>query len=135
MKLTMWMYGFYLLFRYTAWKQAAFRTRLAEKDLVLVMDAKDGAVARTFRFEAGRVRSRRGNHPSPQCRLTWATTDDGARVMADIAKGKPKALMTAVIEKRLLLEGDAAAVAWYMGAVNMLGKTYIKKKPRPEPGQ
>lgn len=130
MKLSMLMYGFYLVFRYTAWKHEVFRNKLAEKDLVLVMDAKDRDVARTFRFKGGRVRSKTGAHPTPQCRLTWATADDGAQVMTDIAKGKPKALMTAVIDQRLLLEGDAMAVAWYMGAVNMLGKMYIKKKPR-----
>jgi hypothetical protein len=128
MKLALMMYGYYLLFWYTSWKNETFKEKLAEKDLVLVMRSKDKAVARTYRFNGGRVRSCCGDDPGAQCRLVWMSAKDGAEVMADIAKGNPKALMKAVIDGRLMLEGDASAVSWYMASVNMLGKMYIRKK-------
>jgi len=128
MKLSIIMYGYYLLFRYTAWKKEAFRQKLKERDLLLVMRAKDKDVARTFKFDQGQVSSTSGDRSDAQCRLVWITAQDGARVMLDIAKGNPKALMKAVMDGKLLLEGDAMAVAWYMAAVSMLGKLYLKKK-------
>ena len=128
MKLTLIMYAYYLLFRVTAWKKEPFRQRLEERDLILVMRARDREVARSFIFEQGRVRSTAGDRKDAQCRLVWVSASDGARVMMEIARGGSKALMKAVIDGRLLLEGDAMAVSWYMGAVNLLGKMYLKKK-------
>ncbi|MFA6008832.1 MAG: hypothetical protein WC799_02530 [Desulfobacteraceae bacterium] len=128
MKLSIIMYGYYLLFRYTAWKKEAFRQKLQERNLLLVMRAKDKDVARAFKFDQGQVSSTSGDRSDAQCRLVWITEQDGARVMLDIAKGNPKALMKAVMDGKLLLEGDAMAVSWYMAAVNMLGKLYLKKK-------
>jgi trimethylamine-N-oxide reductase (cytochrome c) len=128
MKLTIIMYGYYLLFRYTAFQKEPFRQKLKERDLVLVMGAKDKNVARVFIFNKGRVSSVAGDSRDAECRLIWATESDGVSVMLDIARGNPKALMKAVMSGKLLLEGDAMAVAWYMSAVNMLGKMYLKKK-------
>jgi hypothetical protein len=128
MKLSIIMYGYYLLFRYTAWKKEAFRQKLKERDLLLVMRAKDKDVARAFKFDQGQVSSTSGDRSDAQCRLVWINAQDGARVMLDIAKGNPKALMKAVMDGKLLLEGDAMAVSWYMAAVSMLGKLYLKKK-------
>lgn len=128
MKLSIIMYGYYLLFRYTAWKKESFRLKLQERDLLLVMKAKDKDVARAFRFNQGTVSSSSGDRNDAQCRLVWLTERDGVCVMLDIAKGNPKALMNAVMDGKLLLEGDAMAVSWYMASVNMLGKLYLKKK-------
>lgn len=128
MKLSIIMYGYYLLFRYTAWKKEAFRQKLKERDLLLVMRAKDKDVARTFKFDQGQVSSTSGDRSDAQCRLVWITEQEGARVMLDIAKGNPKALMKSVMDGKLLLEGDAMAVSWYMATVSMLGKLYLKKK-------
>lgn len=128
MKLSIIMYGYYLLFRYTAWKKEAFRQKLKERDLLLVMRAKDKDVARTFKFDQGQVSSTSGDRSDAQCRLVWITEQEGASVMLDIAKGNPKALMKSVMDGKLLLEGDAMAVSWYMATVSMLGKLYLKKK-------
>ena len=132
MKLTMIMYAYYLLFKYTAWQKEVFRQKLGERDLVLVMRARDSRIARSFIFEKGRVSSASGDRKDALCRLVWATESDGARVMMDIARGDSKALMKAVIDGRLQLEGDAMAVSWYMAAVNQLGKMYLKKKKKKE---
>ena len=133
MKLSVIMYGYYLLFRFTAWKKEMFRDKLLERDLILVMKAKDTDVARTFIFDKGQVSSATGDSKEAQCRLVWITPEAGAAVMLHIAKGNPKALMNAVMDGRLLLEGDAAAISWYMAAVNMLGKIYRKKKKTGSP--
>lgn len=132
MRLRMIMYAYYLLFRYTAWKKEQFRQKLEERDLVLVMRARDSKIARSFIFEKGRVRSAPGDREDALCRLVWATESDGAQVMTAIARGDSKALMKAVIDGRLQLEGDAMAVSWYMGAVNRLRKMYLKKTKKTE---
>lgn len=127
-RLRILMYGFYWLFVFSAWRSADFLQKLEEKDVVLVMKAKDKKISRTFYFRAGKVHSRSGEVGNSDCRLTWVTAKEGGEVMTQVAKGNPKALTKAVIAGKLLLDGDAQAITWYMGSVSMLGKMYQKKR-------
>jgi len=127
-RLRILMYGFYRLFVFTAWRSEAFKAKLMEKDVILVMKAKDKRIARTYIFNAGKVSSASGELKEADCKLVWATAEIGGQVMTAVAKGNPKALMKSVINGNLILEGDAVAVTWYMASVSMLGRIYRKKK-------
>ena len=132
MRLRILMYCFYRLFVFTAWRSEKFKEKLMEKDVILVMKAKDRNIARTYIFNAGKVASASGELQEADCKLVWATAKDGGEVMTAVAMGNSKALMKAVINGKLILEGDAVAVTWYMASVSMLAKMYSKKKKPSE---
>ena len=67
--------------RVAAWRDEAFAARLGEKNLTALITTRDGKVARSYTFGDGRVRSRRGRHPTPDVTLTFATAELGARLM------------------------------------------------------
>lgn len=128
MKLRLLMYFFYRLFLFTAWRFHEFKEKMTEKDIILVMKAKDKKIARTYIFNAGRLSSHSGEMVVADCKLIWLSAREGGSVMAAVARGDSKALMDAIIDGQLLLEGDAVAVTWYMALVNMFGKMYREKK-------
>ncbi len=132
MKLRILMYCFYRLFVFTAWRSDKFKAKLMEKDIILVMKAKDREIARTYIFNAGNVSSASGELNEADCKLVWTTAKEGGDVMTAVSRGHFKALMKAVVDGNLILEGDAVAVTWYMSIVNMLGRIYNKKKKQPD---
>ncbi len=81
MKFPLILYGLDRLLKHTARKHAAFRARLKEKDLVAQIKVMDDSQGRTFFFEGGKVRSKRGIHPSPDVTLAFKTAALGARLM------------------------------------------------------
>jgi len=69
------------LLRLAALRDPAFRRRLKEKNFTAQIRTRDGAVARSYEFVGGRVRTRRGLHPAPLVTLAFDTAELGARLM------------------------------------------------------
>ncbi len=122
------LYGLYLLIRFTAWRSHRMRRKLLEKDMVIVIRSKDGAVARTIRCHAGKVRSRKGAAEDAVSRITWVSPAVGTRIMLKVAKGRSKALMTAVVNKELLPEGDASGIRWFLDVTALMSQIYGRQK-------
>ena len=126
MRLSLLMYGFYWLFKFAPFLNRDFKNQLNKKDVTLIMKSKDETRARTFIFEKGRVRSKRGQSPRADGLLIWATVKDGADIMTQIAMGRPKVIASAVSNKQLLLEGDAGGITWFVETLNKMGKIYYR---------
>ncbi|MBU1172764.1 MAG: hypothetical protein KKD44_24665 [Proteobacteria bacterium] len=131
LKFTFLLYALYVLIRLTAWRSNRLMEKLKEKDMVLVMRSKGGAISRTIRCNQGHVRSQKGHAGDAVSFITWASPSAGSRVMINIAKGHSKALFKAVIAGDLVPEGDAAGIKWFMDVVALLSRVYHKKKPKP----
>lgn len=126
-KLSSLMYGLYGLIRVASLRSSRFREKLREKDVVLVMASKDRAVSRTFRCVKGAVRSEKGWASDAVSRIIWDTPEKGSRVMMNVAKGNPKALMKAVMKGDLIPEGDAAGIKWFLDVVALLSTLYSER--------
>jgi len=135
MKFELLLYGFYRIFRYTSGRQPDFKEKIREKDITLVIKTKDGKRGRSFTFKDGKVFSKRGVGGEPVFSLVWITASDGSRIMTDMVKGKSKALMDAVSNGQLLLEGNAGMVMWFLGIMNKMMKYYSKKPSGKTSGQ
>jgi len=68
-RLFLLLYGIALALRLTAWRHAAFRARLREKNLVAQVKLKDNSRGRYFELRDGRVHSRAQIHPNPDVTL------------------------------------------------------------------
>lgn len=123
-KLSSLMYGLYGLIRVTSLRSSRFREKLREKDVVVVMASRDKSVSRTFRCQNGEVRSEKGWAFDAASRIIWVSAKVGSRVMLNVAKGNPKALMKAVMKGELIPEGDAAGIKWFLDVVSLLSKLY-----------
>lgn len=128
LKFKLLLYSLYWLIRVTALRSRRLRSKLMEKDIAIVMRSRDGAIARTIRCTAGKIRSQKGHADDVVSNITWVTPAVGSRTMLRMVKGDPKALVKAVIKGDLLPEGDAAGVRWFLDVVTLLSKTYLKKK-------
>lgn len=126
MKLSILMYGFYWLFKFAPFLSPDFKEQLKKKNLTLIMKSKDEKRARTFNFEDGHVRSKRGQSTEADSFLIWSSVKEGADIMAQIAIGKPKVIASAVANQKLLLEGDAGGITWFMETLNKMGKIYYR---------
>ena len=122
------MYGLYGLMRVTALRSPVFKKKLKERDLALTMASTAETLSRTFRFFAGTVRWEKGQSTDSTVRLIWANPEKGHRIMLAMAKGNSRALMNAVINRDLTLEGDATDIKWFLDVITLLSRIYRKRK-------
>ncbi len=128
MKLSLLMAALFRLFQFSALISASFKQKVLEKEVILVMKSSDNAIARTFWFANGKIHSRRGESPDSGCRVVWKSPDIGAKIMIEIASGQPKAIEKAIMRGRLMLEGDAASIKWFLETIQMLRSIYFGKQ-------
>ena len=81
MKFKLILFGMGLLFRFARWRSAAFRERLAQRDLTVVLRTADGSIGRTYVFAGGGVTSRAGIDPNADLALIFKTAEIGARLL------------------------------------------------------
>jgi len=111
MKFSILLYGFYILLRFTAWKHESFRSLVAELDLSMVIRTADGKKARRYAWTRGTLSSEKGNGAAPDFSLVWKDAGAGYRSMM---KMKPGALMHAIKDGSLKLDGDAGKVTKFL---------------------
>lgn len=128
MKLSFLMAVLFRIFQVSAFISPPFRRKVREKEVRLVMKSADNKVSRTFLFERGKIRSKRGEIPDSGCRLIWKRPGVGAKIMVEIASGRPKAIEGAIIRGHLMLEGDAVSIKWFLETIQMLRSIYLGKR-------
>lgn len=127
LRLSLLMRGYALLMQFAAFINREFRQRLAEKDFSFVMTSGDRDVARCFVCKNGRLRSTRKARPV-LFKLIWRDNRVGGRIMLDMVRGRPKALLKAVEKGDLLLEGDAQSIGWYMKTSGKLARVFQRRR-------
>src|SRR6516225_11143290 len=80
-KLSLILFGLARLLQYKAWRHPKFRARIKERNFVAQIMARDEECGRWFEFRNGRVRSRSGLHPKPDCKLMFKNAGVGARLL------------------------------------------------------
>ncbi len=121
------LYGLYLLLKVSSWISSSFKKRLREKDMSLVIRTVDGRYSRSYTFSRGVVTSRSGSLKDPDFSMIWRDAQTGSRIMFQ-AKNGPNPIMKAINNKDLLLEGDAAALTWFVLTLNQMAGIYLKKQ-------
>ncbi|MEA2904443.1 MAG: hypothetical protein QOI12_1830, partial [Alphaproteobacteria bacterium] len=81
LKLSLILFGLSAMLKYKAWRHAAFRRRLKERNLVAQIMARDEEIGRWFEFKDGAIRSGAGLHPKPDCRLMFKNAAIGSGLL------------------------------------------------------
>jgi len=123
MKFSMLLYSFYLLLRYTARRSPEFKKKLKERDMAIQIKTSEPGPARYYKLNNGSITSGKGIDNSSDFSLVWSDASSGFKYMA---KASPKALMKAMAENNLKLEGDAASLTWFLELMKKLSKQYKK---------
>lgn len=123
MKFSILLYGFYMLMRFTAWRHQSFKTRLNERDFTMTIKTRDGSRSRSFAARGGVVSSTNGVPDASDFALVWSDAGAGFRYLTAMKLG---ALMKAVKNGSLKLEGDAAALTWFLETFKILLGYYVK---------
>lgn len=123
MRFSLLLYGFYILLRYTSWRYEAFRSNLLARDFTMMIRTADGKRARHFGARSGTISSGRGVIPGSDFSLVWKDAASGYRYMSSM---RPKALMRAIGDGSLSLEGDAESVTHFLATFKLMLDCYRK---------
>jgi anaerobic selenocysteine-containing dehydrogenase len=104
-------YGLGVLLRIQARRHPAFRSRLEAETLVAQIRLQDGSLGRHFLFQAGRISSKRGLHPSPDVVLAFRDTAVARRLLR--LKRDRLEFLNAAKTGQLKILGDDHLVAWF----------------------
>lgn len=121
MKFSILLYGFDILLRFTSWKYESFRNLVRDFDFSMVIRTADGKKARRYSSAGGKISSNKGNSPAPDFSLVWKDAGSGYRSMM---KMKPGALMKAVQDGSLKLEGDAGKLTRFLATFKAMLECY-----------
>src|SRR5689334_15868727 len=80
-KLSLILSGLSVMLKYKARRHAAFRKRLKERNFVAQIMTRDEEIGRWFEFKDGTVRSQRGLHAKPDCKLMFKNAAVGAELL------------------------------------------------------
>jgi len=116
--LSVLLFGIAPVIKLVAWKHAAFREHLRQRNCVVQIKIKDNSQGRIFRFTNGRVSSRRGIHQCP----------DAAMIFKDVATAVSFMSLPANHAQRIhaaknflvAVEGPDELVSWFMQLLNMV---------------
>src|SRR5690348_649461 len=75
------LWGLAQALKLSARRHAAFRSRLAERNLVAQIKARDEGIGRWYQIRDGKVTSRRGIHPSPDVTLAFKNAATGVELL------------------------------------------------------
>ena len=80
-KLSLILFGLAQLLKFQAFRHAAFRARLKERNLVAQIMARDEETGRWFEFKDGTITSGAGLHPAPDIKLMFKNAAWGAKLL------------------------------------------------------
>src|SRR5581483_7401403 len=80
-KLSLILFGLGRMLKYKRRRHAAFKARLKERNFVAQIMTRDEEIGRWFEFRNGKVRTRSGLHPNPDCKLLFKNAAIGARLL------------------------------------------------------
>ena len=99
------------LIRMTSKISATYREHLSQKNIKAQLRTRDGSAGRYYTFKNGKLTSRRGLHPKPDCTMVFKDAAFGARLLT------PPIDYLEQIEAQknfnLTVEGDDDVVYWF----------------------
>ena len=75
------LFGFAQVLKLAARRHPAFRARVAERNLVAQIKARDEEIGRWYEFRNGKITSGRGLHTEPDVTLAFKNADIGADLL------------------------------------------------------
>ena len=118
MKLHVLLYGVVLALRFTAWRSADFRQRLAEHDLVVQIKLQNNKVGRYYKLTNGKVSTKSAIHPNPDVTIFFKNRRVAERVLTpptdygEVVHAGKNFQMGALGEDRL--------VVWWLQTLNRI---------------
>ncbi len=111
MKFSLLLFGLAQLIHHCARRHPAFKERLAEKNLTAQIMTRDGRIGRSFTFQDGRLRTKRGVIANPDVKLIFKT----ARIAAQLLMPPIDQLdqINAMKDFNLSLEGPDELTSWF----------------------
>ena len=117
MKFSVLLIGLAVLMRHAARKYPAFRARLAEKNFVAQIKLMDGSRGRSFVFQDGRLRSKRGIHPAPDVTIAFKSAELAARLLTPPIDYQRQ--INAQKNFSLTLDGPEEVALWFTETILM----------------
>lgn len=100
----------------TAFRHAAFRRRVGERDLVAWIGLKDRSIGRIFEFRGGKIRSRGGSPDGAQVRMMFVDVDTALKFLSpNPDQGE---IIHAAKTFKVVTEGPDEALVWLAQTLN-----------------
>src|ERR1700676_3334738 len=80
-KLSLILFGLAQMLKFKAFRHAAFRARLKQRNLVAQIMARDEETGRWFQLKDGRITTASGLHPAPDIKLMFKNAAWGAKLL------------------------------------------------------
>lgn len=104
-----------------------FRARLEQRDITMQWCTFDGAVARWYHFQPGRVSSHAGLNPEPSITLSFRDADYAVKTLQAAGKSQV-AFMEGIQTGDIKIEGDAGHLMWFMTLMKHIAPAKKGKK-------
>ncbi len=116
--------------RWLAWRNPAFRGKLAGKDLVMQWRTKAGSPARSFHFLPDRIIARGGLHPNPAVTLSFEDAPYAEQTLMEAGRNQ-MAFMAGMQQGKIKIDGDAAQLMWFMSLMKyIVPRAYFTRKKK-----
>lgn len=116
-KMSLLLFGLAYMLKSKPKKNPELKKKLEENDLVLQVRTVSASTARYYVFSGGVVFSKKGVHLRPSVALVWKDEGTAFKTMTN---KDPQAMMKALGEGSLKVEGKAELALWFAGVVKML---------------
>ncbi|WP_028671809.1 SCP2 sterol-binding domain-containing protein [Saccharospirillum impatiens] len=118
-RILLWLMA--LRFKRAIRRQPAFREALQDIDRTIQFTTDERKVSRYLAFRDQRLKSRRGQAEHADITLRFTTASEGFSTLWAMATGKDRnAVMKAIQDKRLAVEGDPMLLMWFQKTVKFL---------------
>src|SRR5262245_12065302 len=118
------LFGFAQVLKFAARRHPAFRERVAERNLVAQIKARDEEIGRWYAFRNGKITSGRGLHEKPDVTLAFKNADAGARLLMPPINWLNQ--INAQKDFVLTVEGDEDLTNWFAQTVMMAQTAGLK---------
>ena len=118
LKFSVLLFGAAQAIKLIAWKHAAYREHLKQKDCAVQIKLKDNSRGRIFRFTDGHVSSRRGVHAPVDASVIFKDAETAVRFMS--LPVNHAARVHAAKNFLVAVEGPDELVSWFMQLLNMI---------------
>src|SRR4029079_10702551 len=115
-----------------AGRHAAFRDRIKERNFVAQIMTRDEGMGRWFEFQDGRIRSGRGLHAKPDCKLMFKNAAVGAELLAPPINWLKQ--INAQKDFVLGVEGPEDLTNWFAQTIMMSQSAGLKYGTRMDDG-
>lgn len=116
-----------IIYNRAARKDAAFRKRLTERNISIVIKTADGKKARQYILRNGEISSAGKDHPDPDISIIWSSA---TRALFTLLKPTPKIFMEAIryaiINDKLKIEFKIEPFSWFATTFRQMMTVFSK---------